>query len=163
MDQVRPLPTRSLREHANVDWSTYPLPTPSGGGPAPTPYRSETPAIGHRKKGLTNRGPLQKGGQSEACPPCNPANEFCCLWWARRKRLCPPYGLDPVSSRFRMMAVSRPGSATEASSEIIPASELTPPDRVLRQPSRRHSTGRSRGRRSRVHGPKCLPAKVSPT
>ena len=33
----------------NVDWSTYPLPTPSGGGPAPTPYRSETPASGQRK------------------------------------------------------------------------------------------------------------------
>jgi len=33
----------------NVDWSTYPLPTPSGGGPAPTPYRSETPAGGQRK------------------------------------------------------------------------------------------------------------------
>ena len=33
----------------NVDWSTYPLPTPSGGGLAPTPYRSETPASGQRK------------------------------------------------------------------------------------------------------------------
>src|SRR4029078_11640040 len=33
----------------NVDWSTYPLPTPSGGGHAPTPYRSETPAGGLRK------------------------------------------------------------------------------------------------------------------
>ena len=50
MDQVRPLPTRSLRKHANVDWPTYPLPTPSGGGLAPTPYRSETPASGQRKR-----------------------------------------------------------------------------------------------------------------
>ena len=33
----------------NVDWSTYPLPTPSGGGPAPTPDRSETSASGQRK------------------------------------------------------------------------------------------------------------------
>ncbi len=30
----------------NVDRPTYPLPTPSGGGPAPTPYRSKTPASG---------------------------------------------------------------------------------------------------------------------
>ena len=33
----------------NVDRPTYPLPTPSGGGPAPTPHRSETPASGQRK------------------------------------------------------------------------------------------------------------------
>jgi hypothetical protein len=54
--------------HATVDWSAYAPQTPSGGGLAPTPYRSATPASGQRKKGLTNRGPLQKDGLSEPKP-----------------------------------------------------------------------------------------------
>jgi len=61
MDQVRPLPTRSLREHANVD-GRLPLPTPSGGGPAPDPVQNRARRADNAK-GLTNRGPLQKGGQ----------------------------------------------------------------------------------------------------
>jgi transposase len=36
--------------HATVDWSAYPHQTPSGGGLAPTPYRSATPATGQRKR-----------------------------------------------------------------------------------------------------------------
>ena len=46
-----------------VDWPTYPLQTPSGGGLAPTPDRSKTPAKRTNRKwkeGLTNQGPLQK-------------------------------------------------------------------------------------------------------
>src|SRR5207244_1211288 len=64
MDQVRPQPIPWLCDHATVDWSTCPPQTPSGGGRAPTPYRSKTPASGTTQEGLTNRGPLQKDGLS---------------------------------------------------------------------------------------------------
>ena len=43
-----------------LDWPTDPHQTPSGGGLAPTPDRSKTPATGSRSKGLTQEGPLQK-------------------------------------------------------------------------------------------------------
>ena len=66
MDWVRP---RCLQEelglepgnpaHQRLD-RPFPLQTPSGGSPALTPYRSMTPAVTKRKKGLTTRGPLQK-------------------------------------------------------------------------------------------------------
>ena len=64
-----------------LDWPTYPLQTPTGGGLAPTPNRSTTPAEGVLVAGegltntltslvaregltkpLTNPGPLQKAG-----------------------------------------------------------------------------------------------------
>src|SRR5882724_3992341 len=64
MDRSDRCPPSAACEHAHVDWSAYPLRTPSGGGRAPTPDRSEYPAKGdNAKEGLTNRGPLQKGGQ----------------------------------------------------------------------------------------------------
>ena len=66
MDWVRP---RCLQEelglepgnpaHQRLD-RPFPLQTPSGGSPTLTPYRSMTPAVTKRKKGLTTRGPLQK-------------------------------------------------------------------------------------------------------
>ncbi len=72
MDWVRP---RCLQEvlglepgnpaHQRLD-RPFPLQTPSGGSPTLTPYRSMTPAGTKRKKGLTTRGPLQKGPVTEA-------------------------------------------------------------------------------------------------
>src|SRR5262249_44191072 len=47
----------------------YPPQTPSGGGRAPTPYRSTTPAkriLASGNVGLTNQGPLQKPALSAA-------------------------------------------------------------------------------------------------
>src|SRR5260370_3104157 len=61
MDQVRPQPIRWPCDHANVDWSTYPLQTPSGGGRAPTPYRSKTPANGMTQKGIDLSRPVTEG------------------------------------------------------------------------------------------------------
>src|SRR5437763_7556740 len=61
MDQVRPLPIKWPCDHATVDWSAYPLQTPSGGGPAPTPYRSKTPANGTTQKGIDLSRPVTEG------------------------------------------------------------------------------------------------------
>src|SRR5258706_4546031 len=63
MDQVRPHCAAWHQTTLTVDWPTYPLQTPSGGGLAPTPDRSKTPAKGFLasgEEGLTNQGPLQK-------------------------------------------------------------------------------------------------------
>jgi hypothetical protein len=46
MDQVRLQSAQWHCDHASVDRSAYPLSTPSGGGLAPTPDRSECPANG---------------------------------------------------------------------------------------------------------------------
>ena len=46
MDQADPPCRMWHRDHASVDWPTYPLRTPSGGGLAPTPYRSKSPVSG---------------------------------------------------------------------------------------------------------------------
>jgi len=43
-------------------------------------------------KGLTNRGPLQKGGQSAACPPSIEARRP-----GGHATLCPPYELNTTS------------------------------------------------------------------
>jgi hypothetical protein len=45
------------------------------------PRTEARPRRADNAKGLTNQGPLQKGGQSVACPPSR-ANA---RWWARRK------------------------------------------------------------------------------
>src|SRR5258708_9019936 len=69
MDQVRPHCAAWHQTTLTVDWPTYPLQTPSGGGLAPTPDRSKTPAKGFLasgEEGLTNQGPLQKGAISAA-------------------------------------------------------------------------------------------------
>src|SRR5712671_4271198 len=69
MDQVRPHCAAWHQTTLTVDWPTYPLQTPSGGGLAPTPDRSKTPAKGFLasgEEGLTNQGPLQKGAISPA-------------------------------------------------------------------------------------------------
>src|SRR6266536_6680054 len=71
MDQVRPLPTRSPREHAErrlVDLSSS---NPIRWRPCADPVQKRDPGERITQKGLTNRGPLQKGRQSEACPPTN--------------------------------------------------------------------------------------------
>src|SRR5260370_28898798 len=78
MDQVRPQPIRWPCDHANVDWSTYPLQTPSGGGRAPTPYRSKTPANGMTQKGIDLSRPVTEGwveptGRAIARPMINSA------------------------------------------------------------------------------------------
>src|SRR5258706_2096599 len=68
MDQVRPHCAAWHQTTLTVDWPTYPLQTPSGGGLAPTPDRSKTPAKGFLasgEEGLTNQGPLQKGAIAE--------------------------------------------------------------------------------------------------
>src|SRR6266436_3179345 len=67
MDQVRPHCAAWHHTTLTVDWPTYPLQAPSGGGLAPTPDRSKTPAKGFLasgEEGLTNQGPLQKGAIS---------------------------------------------------------------------------------------------------
>src|SRR5438874_12577027 len=69
MDQVRPLPTRSPREHAQrrlVDLSSS---NPIRWRPCADPVQKRDPGERITQKGLTDRGPLQKGGQSVACPP----------------------------------------------------------------------------------------------
>src|SRR2546430_13998082 len=78
MDQVRPYPIRWPCDHANVDWSTYPLQTPSGGGRAPTPYRSKTPANGMTQKGIDLSRPVTEAwveptGRANARPMMNSA------------------------------------------------------------------------------------------
>src|ERR1700704_3708085 len=62
MDQVRPQSRSWHQTTLTADWPTCPLQTPSGGGLAPTPDRSKTPAKGcsQLEEGLTNQGPLQK-------------------------------------------------------------------------------------------------------
>src|SRR4029078_736480 len=69
MDQVRPLPTRSLRkarERRLVDLSSS---NPIRWRPCADPVQKRDPGERITQKGLTIEGPLQKGGQSEACPP----------------------------------------------------------------------------------------------
>src|SRR5437879_13513383 len=88
MDQVRPLPTESAlrpRVRRLVGLSSS---DPIRWRLRADPVQKRDPATGQRKKGLTNRGPLQKGGQSEACPPsCANVKP---LWWApREERLLP--------------------------------------------------------------------------
>src|SRR5258708_33510628 len=74
MDQVRPQPIRWPCDHANVDWSTYPLQTPSGGGRAPTPYRSKTPANGMTQKGIDLSRPVTEGWVETFAKPINATN-----------------------------------------------------------------------------------------
>src|SRR5260370_21995187 len=64
MDQVRSHCAAWHQTTLTADWPTCPLQTPSGGGLAPTPDRSKTPAKGcsQLEEGLTNQGPLQKPG-----------------------------------------------------------------------------------------------------
>src|SRR5882762_2017307 len=72
MDQVRPHCATWHRTTRTVDWPAYPLQTPSGGGLAPTPDRSKTPAKGFLasgEEGLTNQGPLQKGAIAQRIAP----------------------------------------------------------------------------------------------
>ena len=65
MDQVRPNCAQwPSNDHAFVDWSAYPLSTPSGGGLAPTPDRSESPATGQRKKRVDSRSLRVSGSQA---------------------------------------------------------------------------------------------------
>src|ERR1700676_3165646 len=67
MDQVRPLPTRSLREHAKrrlVDLSSS---NPIRWRPCADPVQKRDPGERTTQEGLTNRGSLQKGGQKRAC------------------------------------------------------------------------------------------------
>jgi len=77
-------PGRERQITRTVDWPTYPLRTPSGGGPAPTPYRSKSPAKGSRKwkEGLTNQGPLQKPGWRQRSAHAS--------WVYPRAIACPP-------------------------------------------------------------------------
>src|SRR5437899_9659778 len=68
MDQVRPLPTRSPREHAQrrlVDLSSS---NPIRWRPCADPVQKRDPGEWITQKGLTDRGPLQKGGQSASVP-----------------------------------------------------------------------------------------------
>ena len=63
MDQVRPHCAAWHHTTLTVDWPTYPLQAPSGGGRAPTPDRSKTPAKGYLasgEEGLTNRSALRR-------------------------------------------------------------------------------------------------------
>src|SRR5207247_1000272 len=101
MDQVRPLPTRSPREHAQrrlVDLSSS---NPIRWRPCADPVQKRDPGERITQKGLTDRGPLQKGGQSDPSAVAQRAkaesvptiwDEIAEGWWARREvRLCPPY------------------------------------------------------------------------
>src|SRR5262249_11767614 len=55
----------ALTTHS-VDWSAYPLQTPSGGGHAPTPYRSKTPAGGTTQKGIDSSRPVTEAPDEKA-------------------------------------------------------------------------------------------------
>jgi hypothetical protein len=60
MDQVRPQDgkRRFGIDRAPLDWPADPHQTPSGGGRAPTPDRSKTPATGLRSKGIDTGEPV---------------------------------------------------------------------------------------------------------
>src|SRR5213594_2689639 len=90
-------PPSAAYEHARVDWSAYPLCSPSGGGHSADPGQKRVPGKGdNAKKGLTNRGPLQKGGQRRghclsttsflSCAVPTLARLTFCDAWARRTR-----------------------------------------------------------------------------
>ena len=65
MDPVRPqIREQLIRDCASLDWSADPHQTPSGGGRAPTPDRSETPATGLCSKGIDTRGPVTEARNS---------------------------------------------------------------------------------------------------
>ena len=53
-----------------LDWPASSSHTPSGGGRAPTPDRSENRRRDYAKKGLTRRGPLQKRHRLVECRRC---------------------------------------------------------------------------------------------
>ena len=60
MDQARPQALERRRKDDRAPEIGRPLPhlTPSGGGHAPTPDRSKTPAAGSKLKGVDNRRPV---------------------------------------------------------------------------------------------------------
>ena len=68
MDQVRPQCGPWHQNTLIVDWPTYPLQTPSGGGLRADPGQKQDPGermLASGKEGLTNRGPLQKGRNND--------------------------------------------------------------------------------------------------
>src|SRR5436853_6923930 len=103
MDQVRPLPIKWPCDHATVDWSAYPLQTPSGGGPAPTPYRSKTPANGTTQKGIDLSRPVTEA--FEAMPVKSDRNDargiaqLMRLGWFRQVH-CKSRGAQETRTRF---------------------------------------------------------------
>src|SRR5215218_6638458 len=68
MDQVRPQNPKRRRTDDRAPEMGRPAPhqTPSGGGPAPTPDRSETPAAGSALIGIDNQRPVTEGILSPA-------------------------------------------------------------------------------------------------
>jgi hypothetical protein len=76
-DQVRPQPPQCDHDHGRGMRSTYPRPTPSGGGLALTLHRSKMPASGRRSvKGIDRSRPPTEGSakrfvrrSSKASPP----------------------------------------------------------------------------------------------
>src|SRR5882762_4865314 len=102
MDQVRPHCAAWHQTTLTVDWPTYPLQTPSGGGLAPTPDRSKTPAKGFLasgEEGLTNQGPLQKGAISVAH----------CAIPVRKPRDAAKVGAAPCAALIAPYGTSVPG------------------------------------------------------
>src|ERR1700748_115898 len=66
MDPVRPqIREQLIRDCASLDWPTDPHQTPSGGGRALTPDRSEIPATGLCSKGIDTRGPVTEARISQ--------------------------------------------------------------------------------------------------
>src|SRR5436305_12155241 len=90
MDQVRPLPAKWLCEHAFVDWPASSSSNPIRRRPCADPVQKHDPGDWITlKKGLTARGPLQKGGQkARSAVPAATKTEMA---GTAQVRLCPPY------------------------------------------------------------------------
>jgi hypothetical protein len=116
MDQVRP-PSGSWQQTTpTVDWPTYPLQTPSGGGPAPTPDRSRTPAKRTLASGTGIDKPrpvtearmkrphlgVRNPGPDSPQSRCGDVSTFNhgCLWACRPGLRCAPSGLRAERSKL---------------------------------------------------------------
>ena len=65
--QADDISAAASRHCAFLDWPTDPHPTPSGGGRAPTPDRSKTPATGSWLRGIDQQGPVTEEMSLPSC------------------------------------------------------------------------------------------------
>src|ERR1700688_3881860 len=95
MDQVRPQCGPWHQNTLIVDWPTYPLQTPSGGGLRADPGQKQDPGermLASGKEGLTNRGPLQKPALERSGNAGRAVPDFRCA--PIRARALSPSGLS---------------------------------------------------------------------
>src|SRR3954466_13912408 len=100
MDQARPKPFLRRREDDRATKIGRPAPplTPSGGGHAPTPDRSKTPATGSPLKGVDCRRPVTEEGLRKAAAEVRDTIRPR-RWSAARKRRRGATGIDGVRGR----------------------------------------------------------------